>query len=77
MVRMIALMDEETSKEAKIKEDLMSTEFPLIWIEVDRRNEIFFVDLWLLQRMDPKRCELRGRTATKTRNPKKTDGESY
>ena len=39
MVRMIALMDEETSKQAKIREDLMSSEFPSIWIEVERKKE--------------------------------------
>ena len=39
LVKMIALMDEETSKEAKLWEDLMSKELPSIWMEVDRKKE--------------------------------------
>ena len=38
-LRIIALIEEELSKNVKIREDLMSTEFPSIWIEVRKKNE--------------------------------------
>ena len=39
MVRVMALIEEGQSKEAKVREDLMSEKFPSIWLEMKRRNE--------------------------------------
>ena len=36
MVRVMALIREDTSKEVKVREDLMSEKFPSIWIEAEK-----------------------------------------
>jgi hypothetical protein len=37
-IRIIGLVEEDTFKYTKIREDLMSTEFPTIWLEIIRTN---------------------------------------
>ena len=39
MVRVIAIVDEETGKNIKVREDLMSEKFPSIWLKVARKKE--------------------------------------
>ena len=39
MVRILAVIEEDISKETKIRGDLMSGEFPSIWMEINRMKK--------------------------------------
>jgi hypothetical protein len=53
-IRIIGLVEEDTFKYTKIREGLMSTEFPTIWLEILRTNYKKFACVWVLSRMDQK-----------------------
>ncbi len=53
-IRIIGLVEEDTFKYTKIKEDLMSTEFPTIWLKIIKTNNKKFACVWVLSRMDQK-----------------------
>ena len=76
MIRVIALLDKETGKNIKVREDHMSEKFPSKLLEVDRKKGGGDAGVWILQGMDKKWSQLRKRLIKQPRNSKKTDGKA-